>query len=178
MKFWLIQRGNLERKVDYSKIETLYNRSDKCVVQLDYMGSAEFEFGAVTHSYIRMWNVLDQYDFFDSGLKTSNKIPLIVFCNKNQKDEIIESIKSFITNPYQLKETSRLDVTMKEKPGVKTYGGYANFWWDIRNNWIAFLGLKQDIKNIKRAIQLDYDNLWKPKTEKERAKMLYDASRW
>ena len=174
-KFWLIQRGFFEEKGKYLT-------GDEGLVTLNYMGSAEFEFGAIPKAFRRlMYHFLD-YDVFHTSFFTPDGEELLVFCNKKKSEDIIKAIKYFIENPYHLKEFSQLERVTKDKKEEKTSHYYTNFWWCIDDNrrycgdWMAFLSPKKEL--FVNAITNDYNDWWLKKTKKEREEEYHKSLRW
>ena len=83
MKFNLIQRGQFNRDG-----EGLTGRTG--VVDLDYMGSAEFEFGAIPKSYRRIMHEFDKYIYTSTGIYTKDNNELVLFSNQELETEILE----------------------------------------------------------------------------------------
>ena len=102
MKFYLIQRGKFNKDGN-----GLTGRDG--VVDLDYMGSAEFEFGAIPRSFRRIMHDFDSYVYTSTGIYTKENNELILFSNQELSNEILEGLASFINNPYHLKEYSDLE---------------------------------------------------------------------
>ena len=162
MKFYLIQRGNFNNDGD-----SLTGKNG--VVSLSYMGSAEFEFGAIPRSFRRIMHDFDKYIYIPTGICTKDNNELILFSNQHSSSEILEALTEFIRNPYQLKEYSELekipDSSIKDT-GFKKLR--TNFWWCIEPNkdWMAFLNSNR--KLFEKGINNDYNNWWLTKTEEER----------
>jgi hypothetical protein len=162
MQLYLIQRGKFRKDG-----EGLTGRNG--VVDLDYMGSSEFEFGAIPRSYRRIMHDFNNYVYTNSGIYTKDNNELILFSNKEQKDEILEAISSFINKPYHLKEYSELDkipTSLPSDTGVKKLR--TNFWWEISilRDWMAFLNSNRHL--FEKGINYDYNNWWMTKSEDER----------
>ena len=162
MKFYLIQRGQFNRDG-----EGLTGRTG--VVDLDYMGSAEFEFGAIPKSFRRIMHDFDNYVYTSTGIYTKENNELILFSNQELSNEILEGLVSFINNPYHLKEYSELEKIPNSS--IKDTGFKklrTNFWWCIEFNkdWMAFLNSNRAL--FEKGINNDYNNWWLQKSEEER----------
>ena len=84
------------------------------VVDLDYMGSSEFEFGAIPRSFRRIMYDFENYVYTPTGIYTKENNELILFSNQKSSDEIVDGLISFISNPYHLKEYSECDFFEKK----------------------------------------------------------------
>ena len=162
MKFYLIQRGKFNQDG-----EVLTGRNG--VIDLDYMGAAEFEFGAIPRSYRRIMHDFDKYVYAPTKIYTKDENELILFANSESSDEIVESLCEFVNNPYHLKEYSELEkipTSSKNDTGFKKLR--TNFWWCIEFNkdWMAFLNSNRAL--FEKGINNDYNNWWLKKTDEER----------
>ena len=189
-KFWLIQRGKI-RDDALSKTSLLSGSSD-AIIDPDYMGAAEFEFGQIPAAYIRMRYSWDLYDLFDTGEFTTSGKKLYLICNKDKYSGILEDIKDYVKTQYVLKEYSNLQWHfrfMPPNPDKWTKEDFefhlrTDFWWDIdktdyqkdghrsyeRDNgdWIAFVTKDERIANhIKRIISRDVEILKEMYSEEE-----------
>lgn len=161
--FWLIQRGKVIR-----------DKKTNQAIELECMGAAEFEFGAVDYSYIRIFNNYRNYEVYLTGITNPEGRELVLFCNKEEKDRILEAIKRFIEHPYMLKEFSRLEkVPTGENENTE-------FWWcidkyDDIGDWMLFF--EDDIDTIKDSIREEYYKKWVPLTARRKKKLLEIAMR-
>ena len=116
------------------------------VFRCDYMGSSEFEFGALPASLRRI--VAHNWEIYESGYKANDGRGLfIVACATGQKDQILPYIPQLIERKIRTKETTRLKESM-------TGDGYAKdivLWWDIESDWFLCLG-KDVAKLLIKAI--------------------------
>ena len=123
-------------------------------IELDYMGSAEFEFDAPTISRLRMWyyktnNCYRTHDvsIYKSGDK--NK-PLRIY-HRFTDDELVQYVKDLkdhINGKRRFKEHSDLPDNVKG-----TYcNNRTNYWWDISND--CYYSFDQDAM-IKTPKALD-----------------------
>jgi hypothetical protein len=149
-KPWLIQRG------------TFRDISDKDIAGLDslicydYMGSSEFEFGALPKALKNMTSKWENYIHFQiDSIQDCDGQYLQVLCQKNKAEEI----KDAVTNLFNKNCTFRL----KEFTGMYDYLSCRtirsldiNFWWDVsgsehdndmQNSWMCCFG-----DNIRRLI--------------------------
>ena len=171
-KFWLIQRGRLNKKGGPSLT------GSKGVVDLDYMGSSEFEWGAIPRAYRRIMYHYEEYQLFDAGVDAVGNRRLMLFCKKQNYEKISQSIQEFIKAPYQLQEWSDLDNLIKVADITKPWTiCHTRFWWcidrGIYGDWMAFL--EEDSERIYSAIKHDYENWWQVKSDEEKAKLYKEA---
>jgi len=175
-KFWLIQRGRVNKEGGPALT------GNNGVVNLDYMGSTEFEWGAIPYAFRRMMHSYEEYDVFDAGVDVVGNRRLILFCKKQNYEKISEAIQEFIQSPYQLKEWSELDMITKVADITKPWTiCHTRFWWCIDRgeygDWMAFL--EEDSERIYSAIKHDYENWWQVKSDEEKEKLYKEAlTRW
>ncbi len=154
MKFYLIQRGKFNKDGN-----GLTGRDG--VVDLDYMGSAEFEFGAIPRSFRRIMHNFNNYVYTSTGIYTKENNELILFSNQESSSEILEGLISFISNPYYLKEYSELEkIPNSSTKDTGLTKLRTDFWWCIEFNkdWMAFLNSNREL--FERGINNDYNNWW------------------
>lgn len=133
---WLIQRGKF-KKIDKENIEGIDS-----LLTFSYMGSAEFEFGALPHSLRRI--IIEgngQYGFIEIfKVKNKSKESAFVYCKLSEKEEIEEAVKHLSKNDYGYKEAALMASYIKN--GEDSNSGYydCNFWWDIENDFFVLFG--------------------------------------
>ncbi len=159
-KCWLVQAGVFKHD-----IEEITGR--KSIIDLNYMGSAEFEWGALPQSTKRMLTNIDFYDVFTfPQYVNAQGEQLMVYAPKMFIEHISEIVEELATGNCRLKEICTLPKYLK---GEKTYH-YADFWWDIENDFYIFFGeQKRDLvlaaQNAMRERSIgevevgDWDNL-------------------
>lgn len=149
-KPYLIQRG-LFRNIKADEIVGLDS-----LISYDYMGSAEFEFGALPQSLIRICESLEQFEVFPTLIKNADGQHLYIFCRKSQYEEIYKCVLHFSKEEYsqELRTKERVGlcnyITCKSEFDLRT-----NFWWDVTeadlnqigNDWMICFG-----DNITRLI--------------------------
>jgi len=105
------------------------------IISLDYMGSSEFEFGAIPESLRNIRSRINEYTYLDVPL--GNKV-ISVFCKDEQKSEIMSYLKELSENTIHLKEhsdfhtyinPSKHDLEWQAKRPHNT-----DFWWDLDND--------------------------------------------
>ena len=116
--------------------------------RMDYMGSAEFEFGALPASLKRVRKHLNEYAVYD--LPDIDK-RLRVFCKSEDLPMIEEFVKINATNNYEprLKELTCLTHVLEGEGYNKDTTG----WWDIDNDWFMTIGQEDITKVINGVVQ-------------------------
>lgn len=197
-KFWLIQRGSFTTNLLKSD-KLLGSSINGALVQGDYMGSAEFEFGAIPKAYRRIMGQFEKYSLHVTDLKTNRGIPFCLYCRDDRYNEILEAIRIYLKEGYQLQEWSNMDAHFKlpTDEWSKECGKYnlrTNFWWCIDKadiddskkdnfcyngigDWIAFTGATDRQNAFKRVIQSDYTEWWCKKSIEDREKEFNDSIR-
>lgn len=147
----LIQRGSFnDVKGPITGIDQL--------VRFDYMGSSEFEFGALPASLKQMCREADAQEVYETGIKAHDGKGLFLVCVESKKEQALEFVKELasLKCKYHLKEATRLRDNLK---GVNIFSGDPlgryntfNFWWDIGNQYMFCLG-KDNAKNLVKAIR-------------------------
>ncbi len=113
-----IQRATIEDNEDKSGIDS--------IIQLQYMGSTEFENHILPDS---LKNIRKKHnDYIFKTIKVFTK-KITVFCNKSQEQYIKTYIKGLAHNNFRLKEYSDFNNYMKNDTVNDT-----DFWWDIGND--------------------------------------------
>jgi len=144
MNFWLIQRMNFKdtKFEEISGVDSL--------LAYDYMGSAEFEFGALGESLREICKKLYQYQWFHSKLlHAKDGCSLDFICLSEQYDEVYAFLAQETREPHRLKEPTYLKEALR---GEKFYTTRCRAWWDIQNHWIAYLGQNNEVR-IMAALQ-------------------------
>lgn len=101
------------------------------IITFDYMGSAEFEYGALPNSLKKIRNNLEFYTFND--FKINGKM-ITVFCNQMQLEKIEKYLDRLSMNNFHLQEPSDFNNYIFDVFYMGT-----NFWWDIGNNFMFWV---------------------------------------
>lgn len=140
MNTWLIQRGTFETREYKTGIDS--------ILKFDYMGSSEFEWGALPKSLGRIRENIDSYTYLDVPIK--DKI-ITVFCKDSQKSEIKQYLTDLADKKMKLKEFSAFDLYINDD---SWFGKKFDFWWDIEND-LMFWKKDQEFEiNFKKIIQV------------------------
>lgn len=117
MNPYLIQRGKF--------VDREYKTGIDSILQWDYMGSAEFEWGALPKSLKIIRDIKESCELFDVEYKGKM---FTVYCHKDHKGEIPTYFEKVETQ--HLKEFSGFD-----KVFVNPFNfSVPDFWWDIENH--------------------------------------------
>lgn len=139
------------------------------VLSFDYMGSAEFEFGALPKSLKRLTikaGELSVYEFIHcvSGITGD---PIYIISVGEIHDDYLEHILSMASNELRLKESSHLDNIVRghdfrgEKLNIDSWC-CCDAWWDIGNDVMFTFGAD----NAKRIVDSIVATRDKKKSEK------------
>lgn len=141
---WLVQAGK------FKNIEVPKTIDD--VVELKYMGAAEFEMELVYEngknelknplflSIKRMAKYQNDYEFVEiPNKKDAAGNQMYIYCKK----EDIEVCKSYAIEMLKKESCKRATLLPRYYNLTKDdieYGNYINFWWDIKNDFFIFFG--------------------------------------
>lgn len=166
MKIDLVQRGTFKENVKDADVTGIDS-----VIRFDYMGSAEFEFGALPASLKAFLPVFPLYDVHPTQYKTKDGTNLFILCHKDMLEAVHTGLV-FMTQDRDggmyMKEHSRMYDVLNQEPITatppKTKKAKAdrerallrrydiNFWWDIQNHWFAVLG-KDNVDRLKLGLE-------------------------
>ncbi len=182
--FWLIQRGSFHNLESATKF---LGNSPQHLISLDYMGAAEFEWGAIPKAYRRIMGQYDKYNLHITDLITSNGVPFCLYCMNSRYTQTLEEIKAYLKKPYRTKERTDIDTHFTTKCLFEIdyykYQLRTNFWWcidiakynDDVGDWIAFVGTTDRQNAFKRVINSDYTNWWMKKPKEDREQDIIDS---
>jgi hypothetical protein len=123
---YCIQRGKFENRKEKQGIDSL--------LIFDYMGSSEFEFGALPSSLKRVRANLDNYVQFQySFTKYPSKV-VTVFCTKEQQEFIGDILEKLVLRQILLKEYCDVNEYVNPNKDFKRFNTN-DFWWDIDQDW-------------------------------------------
>jgi len=153
MRFYLIKRGHFNDHISYNDITGIDD-----VMNWDYMGSSEFEWGAPRQSLVRIMNLYYNHNFVDTTISMNGKKFIVMFpygwTIEKELSEIIDLFTTYLNNPYggkyHLKEMLNFDEYFQGEEKIIVPGkgkipakveynfSYADFWWDIDNDFFIF----------------------------------------
>ena len=76
--FYLIQRGTFNKNLEQAT--EFLGCSSKHLIDPDYMGSAEFEFGAIPRAFRRIIHKYSEYKLHITDIKTVGGVPFCLYC--------------------------------------------------------------------------------------------------
>lgn len=175
MGFWLIQRGTFN---DLSKEYNGLTGRDE-LIRLDYMGSAEFEFGAIPHAYRRIMGVRKKYIIHKcNDIKDYRGENLYIFCNEDCAEKIESELKRYIEKRYRLQEYSTIHGHLD---GKDEFLLKHDFFWCIDQSeigdWMGWFGNEKTAPFLK-IFDKDYNEWWMKKTEEQRLKEYNQSFGW
>lgn len=146
---WLIQRAKFKNNTP-SKIETVDQ-----AIRFDYMGAAEFEWGALPQSLKRICKEIEKYKISETSVKNyyDEKVLYLLHHEDISSREYEKFIYEDIAGKLRLKEWTNLKrhITNKNDESFEKYLKDYNIWWDIDNDvWFTFG--KEEIERIKNSI--------------------------
>lgn len=127
MKPYLIQRAKFCNNPHGKGIDSVLN--------FDYMGSAEFEFGALPQSLKRIRGSISNYCI--STLEINSKKISVFYSNKLIKNakELSEILDGLASNKFRLKEYCDFRHYIYFAPHMLKN----DFWWDIENDFMFWV---------------------------------------
>ena len=179
MEMYLLQRGKLNENTPKNEHAFLG------MVDLDYMGSSEFEWGALPKSMTRIMCALDNKDMVAKCLddiKNTNGVPMWIICKKNMENDIHTELHKYVydmPNRYSLKEYNSIPehcgtrhlfdtnydfIVTHKGPEYKVRD---NFWWDIENDFFAFFGAAALAKCVMDNLEKEHTEWWLNLPEEE-----------
>lgn len=193
-RFYLIQRGSFR---DLDTATTFLGGSSAHLINPDYMGAAEFEWGAIPKAYRRILGQYAEYSLHVTDLVTTGGVPFCLYCRDDRYEVILEAIKYYLKVHYRTKEWTNLSCHFKPLPedadewskDHRKYELKTNFWWcidvaskELKNSWdnpvgdwVAFTGAQDRQDAFLRVISMDYNSWWINKPEEDRIKEFEDA---
>ena len=135
----------MQRLTEKEYLNTTASGIDK-VFSVEYMGAAEFEFGALPSSLKRIRSSMDEFVVEKLPIKTFDGLSVQIFAH----EECIKEAKKYTEMmakddyPFIQKFASRL----KSRIEGKSKGDKTVVYWDIENDWFIVLGEK----NIDKLI--------------------------
>jgi hypothetical protein len=161
-KPYLLQRCKLKKVEGKPTISELF--------KLDYMGSSEFEWGAIPHAIMTYAKELRKPDFVDAFFVV--EVPRLgktfsVHCLASQLKEVQEFVKKFEESNYpaHLKEALHLD----SKPGRYDH---VDFWFDLEHFFVFTTCDVSTLYRFREAIFASEQKILQNRGEQEEAKRL------
>lgn len=191
-RFYLVARGRINP--DAPSSASLISR--RGFIDPDYMGAAEFEFGAIPRFYRRVMQRLYEYAIINLGetigLYTSCDIPFWAFVNVQDIQDFTEAMKDYTDDlkardrvrQWHLKEWTSIDEHFSSySPGeVDFFPKKSDAWFCIDQrdrwhvgDWFMFVGDESIKEGFLTRIRQDHTDWWLVLPEDERKK---DYTRW
>lgn len=108
------------------------------IVSHDYMGSAEFEFGALPAAMRVLVATRKSLVAVPTARKSHDGHDLVVICEKERESDAIAAVEQILCGKARLKDPALI----KERLSGDRHCRDTEIWWDLQNNWIATLGMK------------------------------------
>ena len=143
---WLIQRGTIRNA---GADLPMSSKGIDSLVRWDYMGSAEYEFGALFKSLKAIRE--DISDYGNHYMAVCGKT-ICVFCKIKAAAEVGKMIVSLSKNPPRLKEVAEFDLFCGNPGDRFCTTTDINFWWDIDNHFMFWQSVTED-ETIVKAIK-------------------------
>lgn len=144
---YLVQRGTFKCREGKTGIDK--------VISWDYMGAAEFEWGALPRAWRYVLDHIDDYDLFKFDRRTVKGDIVYVFCNRSDIDSITKELHDYLDDHengdhiyrYILKESISFDELFFDKKD-KFFGPRGDdLWFDIEGCFMFFInGFTKDPK--------------------------------
>jgi hypothetical protein len=129
MKTYLIQRGIIQDNPNKVGIDS--------IIQFDYMGASEYEWGALPSSLDRIRENINDYTYLDVPI---NGKTISVFCKDEQKSDVKTYLEEISNGKMRTKLGSHFDQyvnpTERDMKWQSKYPLKINLWWDIENDII------------------------------------------
>jgi len=136
----LIQRGKFKSRPEKVGIDN--------ILLFDYMGSSEFEWGALPKALADMRKNITEYTYMDVPM---NGKVITVFCNNKHKPDIKIYLQSLAENKWYLQEYSDFNYYIYPTEHCKSY---TDFWWDIQNHIMFWRKDNEFEKKFKVLIEI------------------------
>lgn len=107
------------------------------IISIEYMGAAEYEFGAIPQSLKRIRTSIDQYTKFDYKFKGS-ELTVRVFSKSKDQEEIKFHLENLAHRKIPTKGGTSLPELVFPEKGRERWR-QTNFWWDISNDFMFWL---------------------------------------
>lgn len=138
---FLIQKANFADQPKSTGLDS--------IIRLEYMGSAEFEFGAIPKSLARIRGNISEYDYTQYAFENSGTKIVTIFCRKDEVEQTTDYIQGLAENMYHLQESC--DLKYWVYPG--TFKNYCDFYWDIENDFMFWKSSPEFDTKFKSVIK-------------------------
>ena len=145
MKPYLVQRAKICTPAE-AELRKEYKKGIDQLIDIDYMGSSEFEWGALPKALKRIRENFDSYTIIDSLRIDCREVT--IFCKVEQKEEVLEAVRGLADHKYRLKEFCDFEHLVNGEDNVRN-----NFWWDIDNDFMFWITDKEFTKDFIEALK-------------------------
>lgn len=153
METYLVQRGIVKNRD--------YKIGIDSIVEFEYMGASEYEWGALPDSLKRIRKNISEYTYLDVPIK--DKV-ISVFCKSEQKAEIKQFLEKLASGKMRVKCCSYFDQYVSpseyERQWQKKHPLETNFWWDLDNDimfWVKNPDFELQFKSIIEITPKDWN---------------------
>ena len=151
-KPYLVQRGVIVKNPKH-------NQRISENIEWDYMGSAEFEFGALPKSLRRIEAEMKLYHIVQIKEITNNNKPLILWSKFpfEQLPTYVEHLIQMRKGNLRMKESSYFNENLSER--FPRLANRVDFWWDLDND--TMFSFRPDIMKVlpdSLRVSFDYMN--------------------
>jgi len=136
---YLIQRAKFEKR-EGKGIDTLLG--------FDYMGSSEFEWGALPKALKRTRENEKDYVQFEFTFENFEDKPIMILCKETDKEELPKILAQLADRELRLKEYCDLDAYLKGNKDYRT----SDFWWDIENDYFFWRSNEEFNNEFKKCL--------------------------
>jgi hypothetical protein len=147
----LIQRGTLPFN---NKKEFTIKQGKKgidAILNFSYMGSSEYEWGALPESLKAIRESINDYIYFDINMP--NDVVITVFCKESEKAEMNDVLTKLSKGECRLKERSDFDSLFNDPKSDFYYKCETDFWWDLDNHYMFWIKHNEFEKEFKVRIK-------------------------
>lgn len=122
------------------------------ILSFCYMGSSEYEWGALPDSLKEIRLRLEKYVYFDITIRDR---VITVFCLDDHKEFMLDILTKLGRDEFQLKGRSFFDIFLLDDLDEGKQHSYFNTdcWWDIENHYLFWRKDEEFEKQFKVLIQ-------------------------
>lgn len=148
---YLVQRGDFKERSEKTGIDK--------IITWDYMGSAEFEWGALPKAYRYITENYSKYGMYiENDMANANGVPLCIFCKESEYAVVKATLDAYRKKPYGLKEfiSFKREYKVPDEHPVPRYDVIRDhFWFDIEHHFMWFFGAQDRVKCFMDAVTFD-----------------------
>ena len=122
MNAYLVLRGSFQDRDFKTGIDS--------ILKFDYMGSSEFEWGAIPSSLDRIRKEISSYTYLDVPIQ--GKV-ITVFCKDSQKSDVKQYLEKLASGGFHTKSWHAFDDYVNHSGFFKDR---VDHWWDIENDFM------------------------------------------